>query len=486
MQSLPLFFNVKNKTVLVVGGGDVALRKVQSLLQAGAQVTVVSPEFHSSLEEIADANLNRVVREYHSSDVEQKQLVIAATDHLTLNKRVKDDCDAANIWVNVVDQPDLCGFTFPSIIDRSPLVIAISTNGKAPVLGRLLKEKLEKIIPRWTGQFAKLAGEFRAQAKQQINDFKSRRHFWERVFRGKASQYAAGEQWDLANKEMQNELSAAALGTKTANSDGQVFLVGGGPGDPDLLTIKALQVMQLADVIVYDYLIADDILRLCRKDADMISVGKKAGEHTLPQEKINQLLVDLAKEGKVVCRLKGGDPYIFGRGGEEAQLLVENNIPFNVIPGITAASACSASTGIPLTHRDYSQSVQFITGHFKSAEQKSASDKTPGKANQPNWTALAASNQTLVIYMGIIRSSNVKDNLIKHGRAASTPVAIIENGTRPNQRVVTGTLEHLDTLADEHNIGSPALIIVGEVVDLHKTLSAANLDSSFYLSEPQL
>lgn len=285
---------------------------------------------------------------------------------------------------------------------------------------------------------------------------------------------------------MQNELSAAALGTKTANSDGQVFLVGGGPGDPDLLTIKALQVMQLADVIVYDYLIADDILRLCRKDADMISVGKKAGEHTLPQEKINQLLVDLAKEGKVVCRLKGGDPYIFGRGGEEAQLLVENNIPFNVIPGITAASACSASTGIPLTHRDYSQSVQFITGHFKSAEQKSASDKTPGKANQPNWTALAASNQTLVIYMGIIRSSNVKDNLIKHGRAASTPVAIIENGTRPNQRVVTGTLEHLDTLADEHNIGSPALIIVGEVVDLHKTLSAANLDSSFYLSEPQL
>lgn len=480
MQSLPLFFNVQNKSVLIVGGGDVALRKVQSMLQAGAKVTVVSPEFHPSLLQLNDPNLTLTKREYQAEDVHQRQLVIAATDELSLNSQVKDHCDALNIWVNVVDEPDLCGFTFPSIIDRSPLVVAISTNGKAPVLGRLLKEKLEKLIPRSTGKFAQIAGEFRAQAKQKIAEFKTRRHFWERVFRGKAAQYAAGEQWDLAKQEMTKELDAAATGGSLSGNSGQVFLVGGGPGDPDLLTIKALQVMQLADVIVYDYLIADDVLKLCRKDADMISVGKRAGNHTLPQEQINQLLVDLANEGKVVCRLKGGDPYIFGRGGEEAQLLVKNNIPFSVIPGITAAAACSASSGIPLTHRDHSQSVQFITGHYKlTGDAKEQQDDD--NLAQPHWASLAISNQTLVVYMGVIRSATIKQKLIQHGRSPNTPVAIIEKGTRPDQRVVTGTLEQLDSLAATHKIGSPALIIIGEVVDLHETLYVAKFDSSFHL-----
>ena len=265
----------------------------------------------------------------------------------------------------------------------------------------------------------------------------------------------------------------------------QVYLVGGGPGDPELLTVKALRIMQLADVIVYDYLISDDILEECNPKAELISVGKKAGNHSKPQEQINQLLVDLANENMIVCRLKGGDPYIFGRGGEEALLLKQNSIPYQVIPGITAAAACSASSGIPLTHRDYAQSIQFITGHFKADVVPSAvngidnlatdsktndNHKIPAKVQGHNWQALACANQTLVVYMGIIRSSTVKDKLIEHGRSPQTPVAIIEKGTRPDQRVVTGKLVELDTMAEQHKIGSPALIIIGEVVDLHELL----------------
>ncbi len=251
-------------------------------------------------------------------------------------------------------------------------------------------------------------------------------------------------------------------GIKTSLTQGQVFLVGGGPGDPDLLTIKALKIMQAADVIVYDNLITAEILSLCRQDAEYISVGKKAGNHTLPQEEINQLLVDLAKQDLMVCRLKGGDPYIYGRGGEEAQLLAKNNINYQVIPGITAAAACSAAVGIPLTHRDYAQSLQFVTGHLK---------KPTDTHSDTNWQSLASSNQTLVIYMGIIQSPEIKNQLIKHGRAADTPVAIIEKGTRPDQRVVIGTLDTLDELVQTHQIGSPALIIVGEVVALYSELN---------------
>jgi uroporphyrin-III C-methyltransferase/precorrin-2 dehydrogenase/sirohydrochlorin ferrochelatase len=255
---------------------------------------------------------------------------------------------------------------------------------------------------------------------------------------------------------------------KLDNTDSRVFLVGGGPGDPDLLTIKALKIIQRADVIVYDALITPEILALGSKDAEYICVGKKAGNHTLVQEKINQLLVDLANKGKVVCRLKGGDPYIYGRGGEEAQLLAKNNIAYQVIPGITAAAACSAAVGIPLTHRDYAQSLQFVTGHLKKPTDTSA---------DVNWHSLASANQTLVIYMGIIQSPEIKTQLIKHGRAADTPVAIIEKGTRPDQRVVIGTLNTLDELVQTHKIGSPALIIVGEVVNLHAQLNGQDINN---------
>lgn len=478
MDQLPLFFNLNNKSALVVGGGDVALRKVQSLVKAGAKVTVVAPDVHDSLMLMASHQVRIQKTEFQPWHIEQQRLVIAATDDLELNQQIHDLCEENDIWVNVVDQPELCQFTFPSIIDRDPVTIAISTNGKAPVLGRLLREKLEKLIPQWTGKLAQKAGEFREEVKSKITDFQSRRHFWERVFRGKTSQLAALNDWQGVEQQLQTELTASS-----EPQVGQVFLTGGGPGDPELLTVRALQTMQMADVIVYDYLISDEIIALCRKDADMISVGKKAGNHTLPQEQINQLLVDLAKEGKVVCRLKGGDPYIFGRGGEEAQLLAKNNIPYQVVPGITAAAACSASSGIPLTHRDFAQSVQFITGHCKNSDAVAgATDKGQGEPSQPNWQSLAQSRQTLVIYMGVIRSSIIKRNLINNGRSGDTPVAIIEKGTRPDQRVVTGTLENLDVMAETHKIGSPALIIIGEVVELHKELGDSGLNQLAELS----
>ena len=472
MESFPIFVKLTNKPVLVVGGGEVGLRKVQSMLKANARVTVVAPYICDRLIEMASDQPDRLLlieAEYNSGHIVDHVLVIAATDVLSVNQKIKQHAESMGIWVNVVDEPELCGFTFPAIIDRSPMTVAISSNGKAPVLARLWKEQLERQFPTWTGQLAKLAGEFRHKVKSSISTFQRRRHFWETIFRGPASQNAAQGNWDEVSNTLETQLAQFgdnSESSQTQSSSGHVYLVGGGPGDPELLTIKALQTMQMADVIVYDYLISQPILDLCRKDAQMISVGKKAGNHTMPQNKINELLVELALEGKVVCRLKGGDPYIYGRGGEEAQLLAKHGIAYKVIPGITAAAACSASSGIPLTHRDYAQSLQFITGHCKN------NDAVASAGEQgPNWASLAVSKQTLVVYMGVIRSATIKDNLIAHGRAPSTPVAIIENGTRPNQRVVTGELSKLDSLAKEHNIGSPALIIIGEVVDLHDQLN---------------
>lgn len=468
MQALPLFFDLNGRRVLVVGGGVVATRKVQSLCQAGAHVSVVAPYICDALKNLNEDNLTFVDAVYNPEFLDKVWLVIAATSDPQVNQQVYADCVAADIWVNVVDVPHLCTFTFPAIVDRSPITIAISSAGKAPVLARLWKERLESMIPRWTGKLANVAGDFRRHVKAAIPEMSQRRHYWEKIFRGRAVALAELDNWQGVQQELERQLKADANATKPA---GQVYLVGAGPGDPDLLTIKALRTMQLADVVVYDQLVSPEIMSLCRKDADFIAVGKRANKHTLPQDQINQLLVTLALEGKVVCRLKGGDPYIFGRGGEEAEILVENGIDYHVVPGITAAAACSASAGIPLTHRDYAQGIQFVTGHCKNDDGVIGID-----SEQPDWKRMAQSNQTLVIYMGVIRSQIIKTRLMKYGRSRLTPVAIIENGSRPNQRVVTGKLHELDELAQKHNIGSPALIIVGEVVKLHDKLSQGLVD----------
>jgi uroporphyrin-III C-methyltransferase/precorrin-2 dehydrogenase/sirohydrochlorin ferrochelatase len=353
----------------------------------------------------------------------------------------------------VVDAPALCSVIFPAIVDRSPLIVAISSGGDAPVLARLIRAKIETWIPSTYGQLAGLAARFRSQVKGLFPDVQQRRGFWEDVFQGPIADRQLAGQGAEAER-----LLLAKINGQAAETTGEVYLVGAGPGDPDLLTFRALRLMQQADVVLYDRLVAPAILELCRRDAERVYVGKRRAEHAVPQDQINQQLVDLAKQGKRVVRLKGGDPFIFGRGGEEIEELAAHGIPFQVVPGITAASGCAAYAGIPLTHRDYAQSVRFVTGHLKD-----------GTSNLP-WNDLVAPAQTLVFYMGLVGLPIICEQLIKHGRSADTPAALIQQGTTSNQRVFTGTLNDLPTLVSEHEVHAPTLVIVGEVVLLREKL----------------
>jgi len=352
----------------------------------------------------------------------------------------------------VVDDHPKCTFIFPSIVDRDPITIAISSAGTAPVLARRLREKLETLIPQHIGPLATLVGSFRDKVKQRFKHFADRRQFWEGVFDSSVVSKVQAGDTQSAMAQLEQLLDAKP------EPEGEVYVIGAGPGDPELLTLKALQLMQQADVVVYDYLVSDEIMELVRRDADLVCVGKRLGDHSVAQEDTNQMLVDFAKQGKKVCRIKGGDPFIYGRGGEEVQVLAANQVSYQIVPGITAAAGCSAYAGIPLTHRDHAQAIQFVTGHCKKDGQ------------ELDWQSLAKPNQTLAIYMGVIKSPHIQAQLLKHGRGADTPVAIIENGTRKNQRVVTGKLGELADLIESHSIISPALLIIGEVASLHEQL----------------
>lgn len=454
MDYFPIFTKLENKPVLIVGGGDVAHRKCQAMLQAKADITLVAPEFCEELLTLAQQQRVTLVKDYFSPNhVNKQSLIIAATDLESVNKAVFDTAEAHNIFVNVVDDQPKCRFIFPSIVDRQPITIAISSAGKAPVLARRLREKLETLIPQHIGPLAELAGNFRETVKSKLDSFTKRRMFWEKAFTSNAVSQVAKGDITGANETFRSILDGEGELT------GEVFVVGAGPGDPELLTIKALQAMQTCDVIVYDYLVSNEIMALVRKDADLICVGKKLGNHSVPQDEINQILVDLAKQGKSVCRLKGGDPFIYGRGGEEVQELAKHHINFQIVPGITAAAGCSAYAGIPLTHRDHAQAIQFVTGHCKKDGQ------------ELDWQSLAKPNQTLAVYMGVIKSPHIQAKLIEHGRVPSTPVAVIENGTRKEQRVVTGELGSLAALIEREKIKSPALLIIGEVASLHQQLN---------------
>jgi uroporphyrin-III C-methyltransferase/precorrin-2 dehydrogenase/sirohydrochlorin ferrochelatase len=356
--------------------------------------------------------------------------------------------------VNVVDSPQLCSVIFPAIVDRSPLVIAVSSGGDAPVLARLIRARIETWIPAAYGQLAGLAKQFRAQVKAKFSNVQQRRVFWEETFQGPIAEQALAGRSAEAARLLSEKLAGAA-----PRALGEVYLVGAGPGDPDLLTFRALRLMQQADVVLYDRLVAPAIIDLCRRDADRIYVGKQRSEHAVPQEQINQKLVTLAKEGKRVLRLKGGDPFIFGRGGEEIEELAANGVPFQVVPGITAASGCAAYAGIPLTHRDHAQSVRFVTGHLKD-----------GSCDLP-WAELAAPAQTLVFYMGLVGLPVICQQLIAHGRSADTPAALVQQGTTTNQRVFTGTLETLAQRIAQEQVQAPTLLIVGEVVQLREKLA---------------
>ena len=432
MDYLPLFAAIKEKPVLVVGTGEIADRKIAFLQRAGAQVKVV---------EEAD---------FDESQIDSVVLVIAATDDRELNQRISDAAQARYRLVNVVDDQPLCSFIFPSIVDRSPLLVAISSGGTAPVLARVLREKIEALLPTSLGRMAEKASYWRNHLKTRLTSVTERRRFWERVFRGRfASLMHAGNE-TAAQKILEDELD------NPGSTGGEIILVGAGPGDAGLLTLRGLQVLQDADVVFYDHLVTDGVRELIRRDAEQICVGKRAGEHSVPQHDTNQMLIDAAKAGKTVVRLKGGDPFIFGRGGEELETLCDAGIPFSVVPGITAASGCSAYSGIPLTHRDYAQSVRLVTGHLKTG-------------SELDWHNLAAEKQTLVFYMGLNQAATIQAKLLEHGMNADMPVALVENGTAITQRVVDGVLTQLGELAQQ--VESPALIVVGRVVELRDRLN---------------
>lgn len=453
MQFLPLFHKLQGRPVLVVGGGEVALRKARLLAEAGACLRVVAPDVRRELQAMAGEQ-GVFLRGYQSDDLQGVGLVIAATDDEPLNARISAEAQALGIPVNVVDAPALCSVIFPAIVDRSPLIVAVSSGGDAPVLARLIRAKIETWIPATYGQLANLGKRFRERVKQLFPDVQQRRVFWEDVFQGQIAESVFAGKPEEGERLLEERLAGAA-----PRALGEVYLVGAGPGDPDLLTFRALRLMQQADVVLYDRLVAPAIIDLCRRDAERIYVGKRRADHAVPQEQINQLLIDLAKQGKRVLRLKGGDPFIFGRGGEEIEQLAAKGVPFQVVPGITAASGCAAYAGIPLTHRDHAQSVRFVTGHLKD-----------GSSNLP-WQDLVSPGQTLVFYMGLVGLPGICAQLIAHGRSGATPAALVQQGTTQNQRVFTGTLATLPELVAAHEVHAPTLVIVGEVVTLRDKLA---------------
>jgi uroporphyrin-III C-methyltransferase/precorrin-2 dehydrogenase/sirohydrochlorin ferrochelatase len=455
MDFLPIFLNVKGRLCLVVGGGEVARRKAGVLLEAGARVRVVAPEINPDLAEQQGVEI--IAARFEAQHLEGVTLVIAATSDRSVNRQVSELAQARNIPANVVDDPELCSFVMPAILDRSPLMVAFSSGGASPVLTRMLRGKLETFIPQNYSRLAAFAERFREAVKQRVTNPAKRRIFWENVFEGVVAEKV------LTGDEGSAE---AMLQQMLADEDniqrGEVYLVGAGPGDPDLLTFRALRLMQKADVVVYDNLVSRPIVEMVRRDAQRIFVGKKRADHTMRQEEINELLVRLAKEGKRVLRLKGGDPFIFGRGGEEIETLAAEGIPFQVVPGITAASGVASYAGIPLTHRDHAQSCMFVTGHLKD-----------GTMNL-DWDALARPRQTVVVYMGLHGLDTLCAELVKHGMPDTTPIAIVQQGTTQNQRVITGTLATLPGIAQIEKPQAPTLIIVGGVVTLREKLAWFN------------
>lgn len=467
MDWLPLFVRLRHRPVVVIGGGGIAERKIDWLIKAQADITVIAPEINADVKAwLVAGELQHVAAEFDASQLDQAELVIAATDDAAVNQAVAVAAKARQVLVNVVDTPDLCDFVFPSIVDRSPVVIAIGTGGKAPVLARQLKAELETRLPTSYGQLATVAGEWRQRVKQHIPTMRGRLKFWERFFDGPVAEHVLRGDESAAEQWIQQHLAASHAEAEGSQTLGEVYLVGGGPGNPDLLTFRALKLMQQCDVVLYDRLVSAEVLALVRRDAERINVGKSADRHPVPQQQINQLLIEHAQQGKRVLRLKGGDPFIFGRGGEEISELTAAGISFQVVPGITAANGCAAYAGIPLTHRDYSQSCVFVTGHMQNNELAL------------NWSALAAPRQTVVFYMGVKSLPVITEQLIRHGLPASHPVAIVQQGTTSAQRVITGTLNDIAEQAVTAGIVPPSLTIVGEVVrcreDLAWYTSAAN------------
>lgn len=449
----PAFLRIAGKRCLLVGGGEVAARKARLLLDAGANITIVSPETVAAVDELIergrhDRRVCHKKRRFKCADVDGHWLVISATNNARVEREVAAAADRQRVFCNAVDDLDNCSYITPAVVDRHPVIVAVSSAGHAPVLARKIRAHVEAILPARLGVLAALAGEFRQAVRKRFKDFRWRRRFWEQMFGGPAATHV------FAGRDEQARQTIAALFAANARNEirqGEAWLVGAGPGDPGLLTLNALQALQQADVVMHDRLVSDDILKLARRDARIISVGKSPGCTANSQDEISALLLELVQDGNRVCRLKGGDPFIFGRGGEEVEALSAAGLAWQVVPGITAAAGCAAAAGIPLTHRDVAQSVVLVTAHGKNS------------VDNLDWASLARDRQTLAVYMGVRRFSELMRQLIKHGRRADTPVAIIENGTRPEQRVIRGTLGQLPMLASAHRIKAPSVLIIGSV-----------------------
>ena len=455
MKTLPLFHRLEGVPCLVVGGGDIACHKARMLTRAGAALTMVAPEFSSAAEELAIKQAVALLRRpYESADLESVRLVIAATNDPEINARIAAEAAHKGLMVNVVDTPALSNIIFPSILDRSPLTIAVGSDGSAPVLARLLRARLETLIPSTYGRLAGLVGQFRDRVRALYPEMERRRRFWDKHLQGRVAELVLSGQ----DREAENLLESALSDKIESFADGEVYLVGAGPGDPDLLTFRALRLMQQADIVLHDRLVSAAVLDLVRRESEKIYVGKEKNPYSITQENINEAMVNFARQGKRVLRLKGGDPFIFGRGGEEMEYLAQHQVSFQVVPGITAASGCASYAGIPLTHRDHAQSVRFITGH-----------RVGGELNLL-WQEFVHPGQTLVFYMGLNGLEIICKKLVEYGMAATTPIALIEKGTLPDQRVFTGTLADLPERVRAAGAEAPTLIIVGEVVRLHDVL----------------
>ena len=451
MKLFPLFADLNGRRVLVVGGGPVAERKVKSLLACGALVTVGAPEVTQTLAQLQEQQqIERLSGHFQPDWLEEAWLAVAATDDRALNRHIAELANAQRMFINVVDDPELSSFQVPSIVDRSPITIAISSAGSAPVLARRVRERIETLFDHTLGSLASLAAKYRPAIRKARPDLRPRREFYDWLLDGPVAAALRKQQ-----PEQAEHLMTEALQQPQTTVSGKVLLVGAGPGDPGLLTLKALRALNEADVILHDRLVDASILDLARRDADQISVGKIPGEdHNATQARIHALMLQHAQQGKLVVRLKGGDAFVFGRGGEELEFLRDHQIPYEVVPGITAALACAAYAGIPLTHRNHAQSVRLITAHCRQDNMLE------------DWPALAQPKQTLAFYMGVSQLDWLAEQLMAHGRSGQTAFAIIENGTRSNQRVLTGTLENMAQLARKHSIKAPSLLLIGEVTAL--------------------
>jgi len=457
MKRFPLFVNLDKLPVLVVGGGDIAERKINLIIKANANVEVLARKFTPNVEQIiSKKKLKKIKKSLDISTLSSNySLIIAATDNKQVNKKLFNFAKKNNILINVVDQPELCTCTFGSIVERGDLVVAISTGGSAPVFARNLREKLETLLPQSTKQLIDFSSTIREKVIRSFSQFNKRRIFWELFFDAFATK-------KNITKSNLTKLSNQLIKSLRNKNSGEVFLVGAGPGDPELLTLRSLHLIQKADVCIYDNLVSKDILELVRRDAQMIYAGKLRNNHTIEQKEINKLLVNYAKKGLRVLRLKGGDPFMFGRGGEEISELMAKKIKFQVVPGITAATGVAAYAGIPLTHRDYSQSCIFITGHEKNGELNI------------NWNNLINENQTIVIYMGLNSLPSIVQNLIDYGMRKNMPIAVVQEGTTENQKVAVSTISRVNAKILKTDIQSPAIIIIGEVVKLRKTIKWFN------------